>query len=531
VLGCGIAQGKNDMPTPVRLVVMAVSIAALLAALAGCSGSEGIEQGEPVVDAVTGCPVISSRFAVVPPDRNTGVSLEGSAWSTRHLPEGGTREGVGRLESYASVQVTAHGTHAIEMRFAYPFHEVMGALEHIREHERPRYLELYRLMQPEGRADFVAKNGEAMLQKRIAELGPRTGHVVSFERNRDYTCEDGWWLFPREHLGPLRVTLDTSGALVAESKELSTYEVIAWCGDGCKGLPIPTGTYTGTMRWPADSSNSEWKAEEVARNDSFPRPADWVEAEQRDFAANNQRSAERQYARPEEVREALTPLLPDGVSMADITITTLPFKGARVRVHAVPTDPAMPVEDQRVRLEWFLAALREGDPGFIEDREVVKRLISGDGPWRHEFEIYLDTHPLVQPRAAPAAQSAGVAVLEAGSDPLPALAYVPPPVVPVASVEPPDGFATLAILESRLAAHLAAGCSIDRLNYSGGAVVMKGRAATMQCVSETMRALDGAVPMGADGRGSGIELVQIAATEEGRYTFEIRLPASPLTKA
>lgn len=483
-----------------------------LAALGGCAADDDvIEPGERRVDAVTGCPDLGGRYAVVPPDPKTGVRFDGSALGA----DAAAGPGLGAPADGETVEVVGHGTHAVEMRFAYPHARVMQSLEQIRQYERPRYAEWFALMQPETRDRYVARHGEAARQRRLAELGPATGRSVRFERNRDYTCEDGWLLFPRPQQGPLRATVDRHGALAFESQELSTYEVVVWCGDGCKGFPIPTGRYTGTTRWGADPSSREWNADDMAGRFDFLRPVDVVEAEQRGFAENNQRHAEAIYATPEQVREALAPLLPDGVAIADIRITTLPFKGPRVRVLAVPADAAMPDQQQRERLEWFLAALREGDPSTIEDSEVVKRGIVGNGAVRHEYEIYLDTHPSVQPRRADGPQ---------------AVAYAPPPPLPAPLQERPEGFATLAALEERLAAHLAAGCRIASLRYAGGAVVLTGDAVSMQCVSETMRALDAAVPADADVGGPRIELMQIAAVDGG-YTFEIRLPGSALTKA
>ncbi|MGL6289703.1 MAG: hypothetical protein ACRC2H_03340, partial [Silanimonas sp.] len=91
----------------------------------------------------------------------------------------------------------------------------------------------------------------------------------------------------------------------------------------------------------------------------------------------------------------------------------------------------------------------------------------------------------------------------------------------------PPGFAPLTAVEARLAPMMAEGCRSTGLRYAGTAVIVRGDAADMPCVSNTLRSIDAA----ASGSGARVELMQIAADGNGRYTFEIRLPESPLTKA
>ncbi|MGL6289490.1 MAG: hypothetical protein ACRC2H_02250, partial [Silanimonas sp.] len=372
--------------------------------LAGCTAFErGAEQGDPPTDAVTGCPDLSGAYALrsvttdgAPDpglDPNKPSRLDGAVFS----PKDGRRPGAGDLSRYAGVVVRSQGTHALELHFLHPFGNVMAELEAIRQHQRPRYAEWYALMQPAGRAAFIARNGEPALRRRLGELGPATGAEVRLDRGQDFTCEDGWVVLPREYLSPVRMTLDDGGHLVFESKEW-TYTV--WGGWGDQSWQAPTGAYLGTARWARDASLRPWDADEVAQHHVFARPADQIEREQAVAVASARRSAERRYADPEAVRDAIRPLLPAGVEVAEVEIAELPFVGPRVRVRAVPSDPLMDGEEQRRRLEWFLAALKDSDPGFIEDREVVKRAISSGGRVRHEFEIFLDSHPVVQPPGA-----------------------------------------------------------------------------------------------------------------------------------
>lgn len=503
--------------------------------LAGCTAFErGAEQGDPPTDPVTGCPDLSGTYALSPvtadgdPDPGVDPAKPVNFGDSPLSP-------AAALQRHEGVVVRSDGTHALEMHFIPRFGLVMEELESIRQHQRPRYAEWYGLLQPARRAAFVAENGEAALQARLRELGPDTGPVVRLNRGPHFTCEDGWVVVPREFLPPMRMTLDDGGHLVIEAKEW-TYSV--WGGWGDQSWRVPTGAYLGTARWARDASVRLWDADDVGQRYVFARPAEEIEREQAVAADSAQRSAERRYADPEAVRDALRPLLPAGLTIGEIEIAQLPFIGHRVRVQALPSDPAMDGEEQRRRLEWFLAALKEGDPGFIEDREVVKRAISSGGRVRYEFEIFLDTHPAVQPARervvvsfTPApADSSGA---EPSSAPRPSsppasgvTAGSAPESVPSSDPVPP-GFALLSEVESRLQPLLATGCRLSRLRYAGEAVIIAGDADDMPCVSNTLRAIDVVIAP----NGARVELMQIAADGAGRYRYEIRLPPSPLTRA
>ena len=510
-----------------------VILAALL--LFGCTAFErGAEQGDPPTDPVTGCPDLSGAYALSPltadgdPDPGVDPAKPVNFDESPLFP-------ADARQRYEGVVVRSDGTHVLELQFIPRFGRVMEELESIRQHQRPRYAEWYGLLQPSRRAAFIAENGDAALQARLRELGPDTGPILRLNRGADFTCEDGWVMLPREVLPPMRMTLDDGGHLVFEAKEW-TYTAIGGWGD--QSWRWPTGAYLGTARWARDASVRPWDADAVGQRYVFARPADEVEREQAVAADNAQRSAERRYADPEAVRDALRPLLPAGVTIGEIEIAQLPFIGHRVRVQALPSDPAMAGEEQQRRLEWFLAALKEGDPGFIEDREVVKRAISSAGRVRYEFEIYLDTHPAVQPPRERVVVAFTPAPAEfARTDPPPASrpsstlasdvrAGSAPEPVPSSGPVPP-GFAPLAAVEIRLQPLLPAGCRSTSLRYAGDAVVIVGEADEMRCVSNTLRAIDGVVAPS----GARVELMQVAADGAGGYRFEIRLPASPLTRA
>ena len=81
----------------------------------------------------------------------------------------------------------------------------------------------------------------------------------------DYYCDGGWlripdgsalshWdqdmktrnFFPKRHA--MQIARNTDGALVARVDFTDYDEITVWCGDGCKGIPIP-GTFTTKSVW------------------------------------------------------------------------------------------------------------------------------------------------------------------------------------------------------------------------------------------------------------------------------------------
>lgn len=95
----------------------------------------------------------------------------------------------------------------------------------------------------------------------------------------DYFCEDGWLQIAdrrisnqfddetesatyRPQLRSMRVAKAADGALVARFDFITYSEITVWCGDGCKGLPVP-GTFkthsvwSAAERWDADGSPTD----------------------------------------------------------------------------------------------------------------------------------------------------------------------------------------------------------------------------------------------------------------------------------
>lgn len=516
-----VPHGAHWLPAALALLI-----------LSGCTAFErGAEQGDPPTDPITGCPDLSGAYALNPVTADGDPDPGVDPAKPVNFSDGALSPAEAQ-QRYEGVIVRSDGTQALELQFIPSFGHVMDELETIRQYQRPRYAEWYSLLQPTHRGAFIAERGEAALHARLRELGPDTGPVVRLNRGPDFGCDDGWVVLPRAYLPPMRMTLDDGGHLVFEAKEW-TYTTIGGWGD--QSWRWPTGAYLGTARWARDASIRPWDADDVAQRHVFARPADIVEREQAAVTENAQRSAERRYADPDAVRDALRPLVPEGISIAEVEIASLPFIGHRVRVRAIPSDPQMASEDQRRRLEWFLAALKDGDPGFIEDREVVKRVISSGGTQRHEFEIFLDTHPAVQPRRElavvrftppPAGDTAGASQTPNEAESPPVAPRTPPSGASL-SDPVPEGFAALSDVESRLQPLMAAGCRSTRLRYSGTTAIVQGEAQDMVCVSNTLRAIDGLVAPS----GARVELMQIAADSAAGYRFEIRVPPSPLTRS
>ena len=469
-------------------------------ALSACSSSTSVEQSNEVVEDVFGCPALSGTYAVQMPNAETGVKLEGSplerigSTSSEEVP----------LEAMSGVMVQTDESGGIHFRFLISDERVMKQLEILREYTAPQYDQWYQMQQQPARGEFVARFGEDAYQKRVAELGPRTNVALSLQRGKDFTCDDGWLEIPRAYGEPIRLTLGENGNLVAESREVSTYGVTVWCGDGCKEFPIPTGTYTGTMVWPKAVGMREWTADGMANRFVFLRPVKEIQAEQSKFAANTATYNARRYAR-------FAAIAPEGVKILNVE-----FVDSQVRVTAGFPEAVRSVEDQRARIEWMIAAVEERHPRFLDDKDVVKRVVSSGGTMRHEVDFTLRDSPLVLIGDSDAAQTAVVL------QPLP---LVPSAPVEQTAAEAAPGMANASVLEARISGHFAGGCSLTSVRHSGDRVFVVGSASSMRAVSDSLRALDAA----AAPVTNSVELVSIEQQSPDAYRFEMMLRRSALT--
>lgn len=120
----------------------------------------------------------------------------------------------------------------------------------------------------------ITGSADTALHVTVGYLDGRT-HEKRLEKGtryaRDYFCEDGWLhirageisnrfdpevasagFFAKAHA--MRIARSKSGALVARLDRIDYEEFYVWCGDGCKGFPLPwtfetRSTWSRTERW------------------------------------------------------------------------------------------------------------------------------------------------------------------------------------------------------------------------------------------------------------------------------------------
>lgn len=192
----------------------------------------------------------------------------------------------------------------------------------------------------------------------------------------DYYCDDGWlhlsprdisgqWdaevktgdFFPKRH--DMRIAPGKGGRLVGRLDRTDYDELTVWCGDGCKGIPLPW-TFETRSTW---SATERWE-------DGAPRPS--VVAQKR---AEERRNAELERARQDPVYRA-NEELENGPPVAGL-------EEARKRVMAAVI-PGMLVRAVAPRDSgWHVSVQYEDNPQLVE---FLERL-SQSGPVaqiRHE---------------------------------------------------------------------------------------------------------------------------------------------------
>jgi len=507
-----------------RLGTTACTAALLSCALflSACSSPTSLEQSNAVVEDAFGCPTLSGTYAVQAPDPEAGVKLDGSVFDTIRAADADPFP----LSMMSGVVIGNDESGGVSFRFLIADDPVMAQLEMFREYKAQQYQDWYRLQQQPARAEYVTRYGEEAFQKRVAELGPRTQATLRLQRGKDFTCDDGWMEIPRSSGNPIRLTMSEDGGLVAQSQELSTYDVAVWCGDGCKYFGIPTGTYVGTMQWPKAPSLRAWTADGMANRFVFLRPQQDVEAEQALFAANTASSNARRYAPFEQIRERFAAIAPQ-----DIQVLEIEFVDDAVLVRMGFPDTALSQTDQNARIDWMIAAVEEGHPRMLDPKDVVKRGISNVGDFRNEVGFTLRDGPLVlRDEAAQVTQAPAVA---AGATQetmvLQPLLLMPPTntgpaVAATAEPGPAEGIAASSVMQERLSAYLAADVAISQVRSTGDHVFLTGTAPTMRAVSDSMRSLDTA----AAPTSNAVELVSIQQQGSDGFRFELILRRSAL---
>lgn len=476
-----------------RMYVLAGLLLAVSVGLSGC-GEQVAGQPRAAGAALkldrSGCPDFSGAYAFNVPTGD-GVSLEGSLLEEFPV-EDGNRVPAAQISGLI-VQRKTDGLY--DWHFLVDEARVMQEVGVIREFKKPRYREWYHLLDGPGRDASIARDGDAAHAQRLAALGPRTEIVRTLRAGVEMVCRDGWVELPRAYRKPIRLTLGEDGSILGESREIRTVGVTVWCGDGCKDLPIPTGTFTGRLQWPRRDGLHAWRPGDMTGRYVFLRPMDEIEAETAARAEAQQRADALRYASAETIRARLAPLVPAGTVLDEVSL-------GQGKVHVRYTAPTP-------QTDWLLDKVERAGGDTRGPGDVVRRGFSSR-PEVTEVEFTLTDSPLVAPQAGTAAAPVTV------SAPVPELAALS-----VAPPEPaPVGIADAATLKRRTGALFAAGTRIVNVRYGGENVTIVGETDSNRSVSDGLRAIDG--------QGAKPELLRIETTPDHRVRFEILLRRSPL---
>ncbi len=493
---------------------------ALALTVAGCGSSvNGVDQAGKTQLALDlyGCPDLSGTYAFPPPGAK-GVSYRGSMLEEFPI-EWDNRVPASQIRGLA-IRRAEPG--AYEFRFMIDDARVVQHLALIREFYKPRYRELYHLLQAPQRDAFIAREGEAAHAKRVAELGPPAEIVRTLRAGTDMTCRDGWMELPRAYTKPIRLTLGEDRSILGESREISTVGITVWCGDGCKDLPIPTGTYTGTLRWPRDDAQRPWRVQDLAARSMLERPIDEIEAEVAQREAAQARSDADRFLAADDIRARL-----EGLAPAGTVVETVEVRGGEVHVRYTA-----PTADVDILLNRVAGV---GGNGTTTGPQRVQRIVTSGRFHVRSVEFVLTDSPVVLRGAAdsPADEArgadpvTGMAVLSAapsaaGAGSAPANASGPATTANAAGSQlPPAGYADPLAIQRRVGRLFPAGCRIVDVRYGGERVTLTGQAETHRCVSDGMRALDAAQ--------SRPELLSIVRESNDSHRFEILIVPSALT--
>lgn len=498
---------------PATAMVLALTVV-------GCGSSvNGVDQAGKTQLALDlyGCPDLSGTYAFPPPGAK-GVSYRGSMleefpieWDNR-VPASQIR----------GLTIRRAEPGAYEFRFMVDDTRVVQHLALIREFYKPRYRELYHLLQAPQRDAFIAREGEAAHAKRVAELGPPAEIVRTLRAGTDMTCRDGWMELPRAYTKPIRLTLGEDRSILGESREISTVGITVWCGDGCKDLPIPTGTYTGTLRWPRDDAQRPWRAQDLAARSLLERPIDEIEAEAAQREAEQARSDADRFLAADDIRARL-----EGLAPAGTVVDTVDVRGGEVHVRYTA-----PTADVDILLNRVAGV---GGNATATGPQRVQRIVTSGRFHVRSVEFVLTDSPMVLRGGA--ASSMGDVKGEDPASRMAVLSAAPSTAVPASapvsasapataahaagSQRPPAGYADALAIQRRVGKLFPAGCRIVDVRYGGERVTLTGQAETHRCVSDGMRALDAAQ--------SRPELLSIVRESNDSHRFEILIAASALT--
>jgi len=200
----------------------------------------------------------------------------------------------------------------------------------------------------------------------LLTLAPREVHTL--KRRAHYTCTGGWLRFdrvvhdpgpdlmnprPDTVIGDVRLRRGSNGSLVARADYKDEKELMLWCGDGCRGIPLGTWGVRVWGRWPAAPS---------AASAEIARP--WAEP----FEAPPLRAVTyAPRATPEAITDSLRPLLPSGVTLRGVERDG---DGFRVQLASRTTTPFTQLmsavrRSYRFRHERVVGIARDAAGGWV----------------------------------------------------------------------------------------------------------------------------------------------------------------------
>lgn len=473
----GSGQSGARGGAPGRWVLWLAAEVGVACGLAAC-GKGGTEAPPP---DVFGCPALAGTYAIPEPD-TLWPSFDGTPWERFTREDGAWFP----LAWFDQVTLSAPAPGMLEARFRVRLERIREQIAGMHELGGPRYARWHALVQPAARASYEQAYGAGAYAEQLRAVAPLTEVTWSGVQGRDFRCDDGELVFTRRSGKPLRVGHGPEGGVLVHGTEITSVGIPVWCGDGCKELPIPTGTRDARVEWWSTPARPDWSPDVAA----LEPPREAVAEAERVRLARQEAIDRRVFAPASEIRARLTPLLPPGGTLESVEVRD----GAVHVVHRAR-------EGQEKEFTRAVAAFGERPIG-LQVVYVTSR------PTQRDVTFRLVDSALVQ-RTPPPAQAGGSGAATAPT--------VLPTLVPVAPA--PNASA----LRSRAQALLPGGMRVDAARVSGEAVFLTGTAPRNAVVSDGLRALDAA----AQGREPRVELLSVEM-REGAVRYEIRVPAAIL---
>ena len=456
--------------------------AGLAMGLAGCGGG-GVDAPEP---DVFGCPALAGTYAL-PDIDGLWPSFDGTPWE-RFEPA--DRGGV-PLAWFDQVTFVTPAPGMLEARFRVRPERITEQINGMHDLGGPRYARWHALVQPAARASYEQTYGAGAYAEEVAKVGPLVQATWSGTQGREFTCKDGALRFSRPSGRPLSLSRGPTGGVLVSGTELKTVGIPVWCGDGCKELPIPTGTREARVEWWVTPARPDWTPDVAGL-----KPPKEVVAEAERVRLERQAAVDRRvFASVDEIRGRLLPLLPPGGTLESVEVRD----GAVHIVHRAPAG----------RETLFSRAVG----GFGEAPRGLQVVYVSSRPTQRDVEFHLVDSALVRREPLPAWAA------KDGASPTGASLPVLTPVAPSRRVDN-------AGLRASAQALLPAGMVVERASGSGDVVYLVGTAPRNAVVSDGLRALDAAAHARAPS-GPRVELMSVAM-EGGVVRYEIRVPLAVL---